>query len=290
MPLEIKNVTIKVKNPTTQEFEDFGLIGSEALSSINSAKTDALAAITAATPPDSTVLTAIKNDIANNFNASTNYSVGDYVFYNNNLYKCLTAGTNAWNNNNWEQVQIVEEIDNLKNSITTTYRTAAQQDVIDATYRTAAQQDAIDATFFTTVDATLEQEGQPADAAATGNAIATLQESLSTALQASDLAPYRTATAQDVIDATFFSTTDTTLSVSGKPADAKVIGDVISSSGWDSAVAVANITNGEYFISGNSLYVATAAITQGETITPGTNCTKTDIVEVLNALRVAINV
>ena len=54
-------------------------------------------------------------------------------------------------------------------------------------------------------------------------------------------------------------------------------------------VADANIADGTYFIIGNTLYLATTAIAQGETITPGTNCTKTDIVEALNALKAAIN-
>jgi len=47
--------------------------------------------------------------------------------------------------------------------------------------------------------------------------------------------------------------------------------------------ANANIANGEYFQIGNTLYIATSAIASGETIIPGTNCTKTTIAEVLNA-------
>lgn len=80
---------------------------------------------------------------------------------------------------------------------------------------------------------------------------------------------------------------DQTMSMSDKAADAKVIGDVIASGGWGSMIAPNNIPAGTYFVAGNVLYISTAAISEGETIAPGTNCTATNIVEALNALNAA---
>ena len=49
-------------------------------------------------------------------------------------------------------------------------------------------------------------------------------------------------------------------------------------------VADAGIENGAYFMVGNRLFVATAAIENGHAITPGTNCTETNLAAALNAL------
>lgn len=49
-------------------------------------------------------------------------------------------------------------------------------------------------------------------------------------------------------------------------------------------VADANITSGHYFMVGNSLYLATANIESGGAIVPGTNCTKTNLADALNAI------
>lgn len=49
-------------------------------------------------------------------------------------------------------------------------------------------------------------------------------------------------------------------------------------------VADAGISSGEYFMVGNELYIATIGIAAGETITPGTNCTKKSLAEALNAI------
>ena len=52
----------------------------------------------------------------------------------------------------------------------------------------------------------------------------------------------------------------------------------------DDMVADHNITSGSYFVVNNNLYLATSAIASGEAIVEGTNCTKTDLAEALNAL------
>lgn len=52
----------------------------------------------------------------------------------------------------------------------------------------------------------------------------------------------------------------------------------------DDMVANANITSGSYFMVGNSLYLATANIANGGAITPGTNCTATNLAAALNAI------
>lgn len=49
-------------------------------------------------------------------------------------------------------------------------------------------------------------------------------------------------------------------------------------------VADANITSGQYFMSGNTLYLATANIANGASIIPGTNCTATNLAAALNAI------
>jgi len=49
-------------------------------------------------------------------------------------------------------------------------------------------------------------------------------------------------------------------------------------------IADSNIQSGKYFSVGNGLYLSTQAIAQGETITPGTNCTEVSLPDALNAL------
>lgn len=49
-------------------------------------------------------------------------------------------------------------------------------------------------------------------------------------------------------------------------------------------IANANITSGSYFMVGNNLYLATANIANGGAITPGTNCTLTNLAAALNAI------
>lgn len=57
------------------------------------------------------------------FGSKTTYVIGDYCVYNTNLYKCIRAINNsntnapAFNENDWEQVKLGNEIKNLQTTI-----------------------------------------------------------------------------------------------------------------------------------------------------------------------------
>jgi hypothetical protein len=85
---------------------------------------------------------------------------------------------------------------------------------------------------------------------------------------------------------------DATLSVAGDAADAKAAGDAVKAvtgSSGANMTASENIASGAYFGCDGKLYVATEAIASGATITPGTNCTLTNLAAALNALAALIN-
>lgn len=65
------------------------------------------------------------NSSFNTFSTSSTYSVGDYVIYKGVLYKCKSAVTTAgaWNSNKWQQVNIIDFINELKNIINSNYTT-----------------------------------------------------------------------------------------------------------------------------------------------------------------------
>lgn len=52
----------------------------------------------------------------------------------------------------------------------------------------------------------------------------------------------------------------------------------------DDFTANVNIPSGKFFMVGSNIYIATQAIAQGATITPGTNCTAISLAEALNSL------
>lgn len=52
----------------------------------------------------------------------------------------------------------------------------------------------------------------------------------------------------------------------------------------DDLIANANIASGLFFMAGNSLYLSTASIAKGDTITPGVNCTALSLADALNQL------
>lgn len=68
------------------------------------------------------------------------------------------------------------------------------------------------------------------------------------------------------------------------PADTKLYIDALTAPTEDDMIANARIESGKYFMVGNALYLSTALILTGETIIPGTNCTKTNLAAALNAL------
>lgn len=67
-------------------------------------------------------------------------------------------------------------------------------------------------------------------------------------------------------------------------ADTKLYIEKLTQPTEDDMVADHLITNGTFFMIGNSLYLATAQIAAGATITPGTNATKLSLADALNAL------
>ena len=67
-------------------------------------------------------------------------------------------------------------------------------------------------------------------------------------------------------------------------ADTKLYIQKINAPTDDDMIADARIESGKYFLIGNTLYLSTTLILAGDTIIPGTNCTKTNLAEALNAL------
>lgn len=68
------------------------------------------------------------------------------------------------------------------------------------------------------------------------------------------------------------------------PADTKLYIERINAPTDDDMTADTQIDNGKYFLIGNTLYLSTTVIPAGDTIIPGTNCTKTNLAAALNAL------
>lgn len=66
----------------------------------------------------------VRRDIAPDYNPQGTYSVGDYVTYNDVLYKCNTAinTAEAWTSEHWTAVKVSEEITDLKGEISESER------------------------------------------------------------------------------------------------------------------------------------------------------------------------
>lgn len=65
-------------------------------------------------------------------------------------------------------------------------------------------------------------------------------------------------------------------------ADTKLYIQRLTAPTEDDMIANENIASGKFFMVGNDLLISTAAIVAGETIVPGTNCTKLSLAEALN--------
>lgn len=52
----------------------------------------------------------LSNAIADDFSASSTYSVGDYIMYDYKLYKCISPVTTAgtWKASNWQECKITD--------------------------------------------------------------------------------------------------------------------------------------------------------------------------------------
>jgi hypothetical protein len=68
------------------------------------------------------------------------------------------------------------------------------------------------------------------------------------------------------------------------PADTKLYIQNINAPTDEDMTADTQIVSGKYFLIGNTMYLSTTTIPTGDTIIPGTNCTKTNLAEALNAL------
>ena len=82
---------------------------------IQEAADDAIEEIQAQTP----VVTGMQSSIAPTYSSSSTYAVGDYVMYNAQLYKCVTAITTAeaWTAEHWTQVPLATDVSNLKSTL-----------------------------------------------------------------------------------------------------------------------------------------------------------------------------
>ena len=67
------------------------------------------------------------------------------------------------------------------------------------------------------------------------------------------------------------------------PADTRLYIEHLTAPDHD-MIADSNIASGEFFMVGNSLYISTSAIAQGETIRVGTNCNQINLATALNNL------
>ena len=67
-------------------------------------------------------------------------------------------------------------------------------------------------------------------------------------------------------------------------ADATLYIDKLTGSTEEDMIADAPIASGKYFLVGNRLFLSTASIAAGAALTPGTNCTETNLAAALNAI------
>ena len=68
------------------------------------------------------------------------------------------------------------------------------------------------------------------------------------------------------------------------PADTKMFIEKLTMPTEDDLVANQAITSGKFFMVGNNLYIATAAIASGAKIIEGTNATRLSLADALNRL------
>ena len=112
-------------------------------------------------------------------NAST-YAVGDYVWYDGDLYRCTTAISTAesWTAAHWESAVVGDDITELESALAekldapSTAGTAGQALVTDGNGGVSWADVEIE------VDATLSQSGEAADAKATGDEITELKSAI----------------------------------------------------------------------------------------------------------------
>ena len=70
-------------------------------------------------------------------------------------------------------------------------------------------------------------------------------------------------------------------------ADTKLYIEQLTKPTEDDMTANANIASGKFFMVGNRLFLSSAAIAQGATIVPGSNCSEISLADALNQLNEA---
>lgn len=96
---------------------------------LQEAAEDAIEEIQAQTP----VVTGMQNSIAPSYSSSSTYAVGDYVMYNAQQYRCITAITTAeaWTAAHWTQVPLANDVNGLKKDLNATQNGILHDDLID---------------------------------------------------------------------------------------------------------------------------------------------------------------
>lgn len=126
MPITIKSNLLKVRdNPnsdylsidavsdstTAERVQQIANAATTAQAQIESKKNIALSQITS--------VSDLQDIISETYSDTKTYSVGDYVIYNDNLYRCTTEITTAetWNDAHWTQVVFGSEVSDLKSAV-----------------------------------------------------------------------------------------------------------------------------------------------------------------------------
>ena len=123
--------------------------------------------------------------IADEYNTTSSYSVGDVVRYQGKLYKCNTATSGAWVAANWDETTVNSLIDNSIGDGEITTAKLADSAVTTAkinngavTTAKLADSSVTPAKLNGVIDSTLATSGKAADAKATGDEIADLKQDL----------------------------------------------------------------------------------------------------------------
>ena len=102
----------------------------------------------------------VYNMVANAYDATQTYAIGDYVIYEKYLYQCSTAisSPEAWNSAHWTQVTVGEELEQANQGIANTY-TKSQVDTALGNYYTKTQMDTTMANYYnkTQIDSKVTQ-------------------------------------------------------------------------------------------------------------------------------------
>lgn len=85
-------------------------------------------------PSNSVLNTLLRSRVISNFDTTKSYSPGDLVWYSNSVYRCVTAHTGAWSNNDFTQVVLADEI---HSDIVTISAAGVQSDEMDLKIRNA---------------------------------------------------------------------------------------------------------------------------------------------------------